>query len=214
MRKITTPQGTIIVDESNICKTGELYLSSIKLNIKQKCEGVIQAGDKILASSFFISKDIPMFVIEDEVEKLANTHIKILYRNANAKTKQHPVFTDFTVAETSKEDFKEGYKSSQQKNVYSEADLRKAISKAVRAIDPVILGSAYYILEENKIIRSIKESIEFEMESDTTEIDNCNKFNLEIGCILPNCKCENSDLQRIKTITDSEGQKWWYLKQK
>ena len=170
MRKITTPQGIIVVDENCLTEFPEnINVYSVRYN------DVIRIGEvensycnecyKIIASTFFISKDIPMFVIE-----------------------------------------------SQQKNIYSEEDLRKAISKAVRAIDPVILGTAYYILEENKIIRFIKESIEFEMESDTTEIDNCNKFNLETGCILPNCKCANSDLQRIKTTTDYKDQKWCYLK--
>jgi len=208
MKKITTPQGIIAVDESAEIKgfyhdsfTDKIYNSGGAEYVKS------DQVNKIIASEFFISKDIPMFVIEDEVEigKLAK----------EITNKFYPIDKiDYPIAEAV--GFQKGiiecYKSSQEKNVYSEEDLRKAISKAVRAIDPVILGTAYYILEENIIINSIKESIEFEMESDTTEIDNCNKFNLETGCILPNCKCANSDLQRIKTTTDYKDQKWCYLK--
>lgn len=38
-----------LVSEEEICETGEMYLSSIKREIKPKREGVAQAGDKILA---------------------------------------------------------------------------------------------------------------------------------------------------------------------
>jgi hypothetical protein len=77
---------------------------------------------KIIATiNHSISLDVPMVVMENEVEKLSNYHIKILYRNT--ETKQHPIFNDFTLAETSKEDFKEGFKAAQQKGVYSEDDL-------------------------------------------------------------------------------------------
>lgn len=39
----------VLISEEEICETGELYLSSIKRDIKPKREGVVQAGDKILA---------------------------------------------------------------------------------------------------------------------------------------------------------------------
>jgi hypothetical protein len=39
------------VDEYVVCRTGELYLTSIQRRIIPKSEGVIQAGDKIIAQS-------------------------------------------------------------------------------------------------------------------------------------------------------------------
>ena len=53
----------IIISEDEICETGELYLSSIKRDIKPKSKGVIQAGDKILAlSEHFSPKQLEMIV--------------------------------------------------------------------------------------------------------------------------------------------------------
>lgn len=46
---IYNDQYGFIVDEESVCKTGELYLTSIKRRVIPKTKGVIQAGDKILA---------------------------------------------------------------------------------------------------------------------------------------------------------------------
>ena len=46
---IQTKDYLLLIDEEAICKTGELYLTSIQNRIIPKSKGVIQAGDKIIA---------------------------------------------------------------------------------------------------------------------------------------------------------------------
>jgi len=124
---------SVLVDESAEMKKGDavitdggmgrLGIDTYQTNVDYSVKPL-----KIVASiNHSIILDVPMVILEDEAEVLANIHIKTLYRMTNAKTKEHPVFTDHTVAEASKEDFKDGYKAVQQKGIYSEEDLRKAL---------------------------------------------------------------------------------------
>jgi hypothetical protein len=222
MKKITTPQGIIVVDESaeikeddwfynDWCKgifinqyahkaTLNNYSNAVHLPDNQFLQNKSNCYKIIDTINHSISLDVPMVIVEDAVEKEANTLYKKYCEDKNI---------DYHLLDSSV--FYLGYKASQQKG-YSEEDLRKAISMAICAIDPTIIGSAYYILEENKIINSLKqESIELDMEVDTTEIDNCNKFNRETGCILPHCKCEDGTLLKIKT-NRVNGQLMAYIK--
>jgi len=192
---------SVLVDEIAICKTDELYLSSIKQNIKPKCEGVIQAGDKIIATiNHSIDLDVPMVVVEDEVEKLALDDYNTAYPS-------YEKVTDYKVVEKfrSIQSYIRGFKASQQKCIYSEEEMKEALYKMYSIFMDADIKSKMEALKgfetiKQNIIQSLnQEYIELETESDTIEIDFCRMFNIEIGCALDKCKCEDNTLLRMKT---------------
>ena len=113
---ITTEQGKVVVDE-----TAEIYENDFHLHfydgnsiISQSYNGGVKVVNfekgysKILYTiNFSLDKDIPMVVVEDEVERLADI-------NGYHDQPSHDLY---------KEGFLDGYKLLQQKGVYSEEDL-------------------------------------------------------------------------------------------
>jgi len=63
------------INEYEVAKTGELYLTSIKRRIIPKSEGVIQAGDKIIAQSEPKIDGVPVVSMGRYVERLAMNYI-------------------------------------------------------------------------------------------------------------------------------------------
>jgi hypothetical protein len=61
----------IFIDDEVVCETGELYLTSIRRRVIPKSEGVIQAGDKIVAQSLPILESIPVISLYSYVKQLA-----------------------------------------------------------------------------------------------------------------------------------------------
>jgi len=170
---------SVLVDESAEMKEGDavitdggmgrLGIDTYQTNVDYSVKPL-----KIVASiNHSIILDVPMVTMEDEVEKLANTHSKILYTNTNDKTKEHPVFTDYTVAETSKEDFKDGYKAVQQKGIYSEEVVKAAIDFGANlGLEDKIGNSFQWTKIKDEYIQSLKqEYIELEMEEHTEWIE-------------------------------------------
>ena len=91
----------------------------------------------------------------------------------NAKTKEHPVFTDYTVAETSKEDFKDGYKAAQEGGIYSEEVVKAAIDFGANlGLEDKIGNSFQWTKIKDEYIQSLtQEYIELEMEEHTEWIE-------------------------------------------
>jgi len=204
MQKITLPQGIIVVDDSTDVKEGDYGLSKLKEVVLIGKKYNFNLYTKIIASSFFISKDIPMFVVEDEVEKMAKLHAKKVWGVYQDDIHPDVMITD-TLGEISQKDFIAGYKAAQEKGVYSEEDIRNAIKLTLEdAKKSVIWSDTYHNHLSDNIIESLnQESIEFEMEELARALGKAvdhDGFDKEhIGYI-------------IKTTTDSEGQKWCYLK--
>jgi len=98
------------VDEYVVCRTGELYLTSIQRRIIPKSEGVIQAGDKIIAQSQPKLEGIPVISLDSYVEKLAD--LKGFYDS-----------TEDNKGNYTTKAFIEGYKSNP--NQYTQKDIEK-----------------------------------------------------------------------------------------
>lgn len=87
MKLIQIKDYLLLIDEEVVCKTGELYLTSILNRIIPKCKGVIQAGDKIIAYLPINSEAkeleglplLPPFENDNGLEKSLNKYIKDLH---------------------------------------------------------------------------------------------------------------------------------------
>lgn len=131
---LQTQDYLLFIDEETICKTGELYLTSIQNRIIPKSKGVIQAGDKILAY-YPLTKEAK----ELDLPLLPNPFEKEIDEDINIKAEKYAwrVRNDFSIAlpanelvKSSKRDFIAGYKSAQAKGQYSLEDMKKAIEMA------------------------------------------------------------------------------------
>ena len=160
MKTITLPQGKIIVDESAEIKDG-YYLDG------EDIYGPFEEGDilidnkgKVIATiNHSISLDVPMVVVEDEVEKQWLIFYKDwLMKNSGGKVLTAPDRMMFNA----------GYKAAQQKGVYTEEDFR-GLSRYVRSVcrNPTDTASSGKLVDE--YIQSLKqEYIELEMEKEST----------------------------------------------
>jgi len=125
LRVVTTEKGKILVDESADAKDGELViqdggLNRIGIGTHQASIAYTIKPLKIMASiNHSISLDVPMVIVEDEIEKMAIDFDKSKFRNF----KREHTSTEFY--ETAIDGIIAGYKASQQKGVYSEEDLIK-----------------------------------------------------------------------------------------
>ena len=144
-----------------------------------------------------ISLDVPMVIIEDEIEKMAKE--KYQY------TSQNPPYT--VIEPKSKiEGFIAGYKAAQQKGVYSEEDLAKCItfgwelSHYHRDKEPHVL-----LKMQTNYIQSLKQEY-IELETECTYGDECpskgafDKQNL-CNIIIKTNRDENGQLMAYKKLT-------------
>jgi len=194
---ITTDGKKVVVNESaEIKEVTEGYYYDFyekacpKITHYYESDEIQKTEFKIIATiNHSISLNVPMIIVEDEVEKLAEHSSEV---QEGTYTHQHKV--------TYKHGFIDGYKKAQQKGVYSEEDLRVAINKAY------LIGierSSYGEAMEDDIIQSLKqEYIELEMDL-YCELKDCIEQNP--NCVLPNngvCKAQ----EVIKTNRDKNGQ--------
>jgi len=197
---ITTKQGKFAIDEESVCNTGELYLSSIKQVIKPKSQGVIQAGDKIIATiNHSVSLDVPMVIIKDEVEKLADAYIERVYAGIpmlNFEDRERKSTAKFAYIDAIRE------YSAQQKGGYSEEDLRKYHN--IMCLSGNVAGE--------ELIQSLKqEYIELQEEM----LKDCNLCGRTVREQAQGCNdvaCYKQHLKTIKTVRDKSGQLIAYLK--
>lgn len=88
-----------------------------------------------------INKNIPMIIVEDEVEKLANEANGYLFNNPK------PLNPNGSKALAFDEGFKKGYKAA-QKNFYSEKDLEKAYEAGEDSKEDEINGDGESLFSE------------------------------------------------------------------
>lgn len=124
-------EGYVIIDEISVSKEGEPYRGSISGNIYIKQKGVIQAGDKIIASTFPLG-DLPQFIVEHEVGGFYDLSIHLDERNN--------VFPKYEELYRRKVLFNEGWNKHAEKYKFTEEDVKKAIQLAREAdsIDSVV----------------------------------------------------------------------------
>lgn len=197
----------LLIDEEVICKTGELYLTSIKNDIKPKSKGVIQAGNKIIA--YYPLKEakeldlplLPPFEKEIDIEELFYDNCKNFYDTIEEQN-------------ISKLSFYKGYKAAQSKTSFTLEDMKKAIEMSRKTFPTDKLSCDRYSTEE--IIQSLstqhlpKEFIpEYryyyhsskEFYSDAGFVE-CSKEQYEsIKVEIPTCPLK----AEIKTTINSEG---------
>jgi len=217
---VETEAGKVLIDESAEIKD---YYYQAKSNLifletdPKRVESINLRNKKgrsalIATINFSISLDVPMIIIEDEVEKVVNEWYEV------GKFK-----SDFPHDKAS---FKEGYTAAQQKG-YSEEDLIDFalwikiecfyVAKGWRChLDNLLPNGEipYHTINDLLLkFQSLRqESIELEMEIDTTKIDNCSMFANEIGCTLSKCECENEFIPKLKTARVDGGQLMAYVK--
>jgi hypothetical protein len=158
---ITTVQGQkVVVDESATIKENSYWLnlddnSVNKSDIWKLANNAPSCKKIIYTINFSLDKDIPLVIVEDEVERLANEYSKS--------------FID--ARGTEEVDFIEGYKAAQEKGVYSESDLREVVKMVLEdAKKSVIWSETYHNPLSDRIIPLLKqEYIQLETEKDTTD---------------------------------------------
>ena len=152
MKTVTTPQGKIMVDESAEIKRDDWHID--KGIIKQWYGNLYSnrlTSKKIIATiNHSISLDVPMVIVEDEVEKSAGKYADMVSKDplrwSHAKV-----------------GYKAGVEDTRQKGFYSEADLRIAIRMAMEKKE--IVGRFAPVYTPNEIIESLnQEPTELEME--------------------------------------------------
>jgi hypothetical protein len=171
---ITTSQGKVVIDETADRSNQGFYVmfdtSSTLFSLIDKHTGGYVRNDqwsKIIATiNFSIDKDIPVIVVEDEVEKLARRE----YGSSIYSIEQV-------------EAFKEGYKASQQNGVYSEEDLRKVAQFAQGAELTYVTDEGKEILI-SKFIQSLnKEYIELETDLTLGNEEDENQNLIPVMCL-------------------------------
>lgn len=132
-------EGYVIIDEISVSKEGKPYRGSISGNIYIKQKGVIQAGDKIIASTFPLG-DLPQFVIqnknsEDELEAVVKEYIGM---NSNKEWDNNEDY--YNPKNREYYSFKDGWNKHAEKYKFTEEDIKKAIQLAREAdsIDGVV----------------------------------------------------------------------------
>ena len=191
MKTITTPQGKIIVDESaeikgsdwfynDWCKGISInqypheadlnnYSEAIHLPDNQFLQNKSNCYKVIATINHSISLDVPMVIVEDEVEKQWLIFYKDwLMKNSGVKVLTAPDRVMFNA----------GYKAAQQKGVYSEEDLRKSYNygKIPKAIFYLKDGGKETVETSfDKFIQYLKqEYIELDMEEIPLNSDGSN----------------------------------------
>jgi hypothetical protein len=119
---ITTVQGKVVIDESAEIEEGCKYYDGINIGTAFKNNaGFYKDCDKIIATiNHSIDLDVPMVIVQDEVEKLA---YKVFPKDILETSKG--CFDDINSAD--RNNWINGYKAAkeEEEDVYSEEDLRK-----------------------------------------------------------------------------------------
>jgi len=153
MKTITTPKGKVIVDESAEIKEGWIVTRNNRVGKFEKTDGKeLLIGNKglvIATINHSISLDVPMVIVEDEIEK----SFLITHPNPPSNFKSSIGYREFEL----------GYKADKQKGVYSEEQLRKAFQCGQQWVHDVNHDIEPETL--NQLIQSLnQETIELEME--------------------------------------------------
>jgi len=113
---ITTKQGKIVVDETAEINVNDFITDSYKIWRWLDNSSLLGRNKVLYTINFSINKDIPMVIIEDEVEKL----VKELYKMEDGNFTMNMVNTENRRA------FIAGCKMMKEKGIYSEEVLRNA----------------------------------------------------------------------------------------
>jgi hypothetical protein len=142
---------------------------------------------------------LPELVIECDIERLAVEKFPI--------SKDSDIFieTRFDIDQSNRQyGFIKGYKAATKK--YTEEDLREAIKYAVNAGRRIELKAVdldftveKYTEELIQSLKQLKTPKWFVAENNA--INNCNQFDIELGCLLPYCECEHDEKYELKTTT-------------
>ena len=185
---IITSQGKVVVDETAEIKTDDWYVddtNQIRQSItfdKHYWSQRVDYCKIIYTINFSIDKDIPMVIVEDEVEQLALIEFK----------KEDDGFLSYDA-------FVKGFKASQQKGVYSEEDLINLVAFICNKED----GNDITISESGEMpslivkqfIQSLnQEYIELEMDCDYLIQCHCTSNK---NCLKPTIKTNRIDGQLI-----------------
>jgi len=189
---ITTNQGKVVTDTTIVTDNNVWVVNDYDFDepiIFKTNEDFFHTGleaVKILYSiNFSIDKDIPMIIVEDEVEKNFQLQVNETYGGKDSQ---------FFRVDTAREWHKKGYKA---RGGYSEEDIIKAFNEGQA------LNFRGRLTQGKEYIQSIKqEYIELEMDL-YCELKDCIEQNP--NCVLPNngvCKAR----EVIKTTRDKNGQ--------
>jgi len=110
--------------------------------------------------------------------------------------------------------FIEGYKKAKETYKYTEEDMIKCVVAHAKYTDSLRNGRPNFSMwisshQGKSFLQSLQQpkrpkSIVIETIGDTETINRCKNFNIEIGCVVSRCTCENLSIP--KTTTNSQGQ--------
>jgi hypothetical protein len=201
-KKISTPQGDVLVDESAEIKEGDKIGRNKKPFIVTAQKGwnnTLDLGYKVIIATInhSINLDVPMVIVEDEVEKLAKLHAEKVWGVYENDIHPDVHITD-TLGEISQKDFIAG--ASQQKGTHSDKAMLFAYIQGCNdgaLHERMIIDENYEEAESfskestNRFMQSLKqEYIELEMEAEC-----CKKYT---SCNT-NCRYDNETVWKIKT---------------
>lgn len=182
-----------VIDEENKPINNDWYLRLIPNTPYQVDKHYVSYRDdkKLIATINTKIEGVPVIVVEDEVEKLANKEFHEWRADKIVVPVNHR--NPFVLG------FIKGYKASEQTHPYSEEDLRKAFQAGVvYGYKPTIPNDNNALCEED-YIQSLKqskqiESVELEMED--CELTDC-KSTCSSRCQFPHIKIHNQSTQEI-----------------
>jgi len=121
--KVTkTLQGKVVIDESDI-EVNDFITDNYRI-WEWLDDSSLLGRHKVLATiNFSINKDVPMVVVEDEVERLAEKEYPLLNVPEGSGVDWH-----FRLGQ--REGLIKGFKAAKEGGIYSEEDLRDTISKS------------------------------------------------------------------------------------
>lgn len=225
MKEITLPQGKIVIDEKIKFKHSDTPKWIYDKDLSQPfnldiVERINQIGEefKIIASTFFISKEVPVYVEKSEASMLANAHVKDW---------EYEKILGSGPATLAHDNFVNGYELAKSKGIYNESELRaivKSVMEFMSHSDPKEFENWF----ERKLKTYKEKQVEFEMEdvyitSGKEENGFVNKgefFTQKEALDLANKLNEKQDIfyydwskiKKIKITIDEYGQKWCYRK--
>ena len=158
---VYTKDYLLLIDEEAEIKKGDYLLEKESIiNIFPDYLTDIDECDKIIAY-YPLTKEVkelelglpllPPFKGEADIEELADSYVlKEYFTQAPVSSLEINEFNEL------RDSFIEGYKAAQSSNKqYSLEDMKKAIRDSAYTIDPQLLGTDEYSIEENRIIQSL-----------------------------------------------------------
>ena len=197
-KKITLKQGTVVVDATADVDLND-WLISTESEEPYQSKGfwIFPKEDvgvyKIIASSFFIDKDIPMYIEVNEKEKLRILSQEYREREEPAIKEGKSLAHGVTSALHAQAGFMAGYIAAQEKGCYTEEDLRKCIDEGAELGLSTNIGNSFqWRRQKDEIIKSLKnKQVEFEMINEPIYTgDGCHDDNW----IMKTTKDENEQL--------------------